>query len=149
MKHALTIILVVLGGLIMSASTIKSSSLTYSITVKVTNIRSKNGRIQLQLYRSSEAFKNETPYKVRLKEKDDMKNGTVTYVFKDLEPGVYGVALLDDENSDNEMNYSMFLPKEGFGFADYYHSAWSKPKFEDFKFTLSSDKTTTAKIRYV
>lgn len=121
----------------------------YTITVKVTNIRNNQGKIQLQLYRTAENFKKEIPYKVRYYDKKDVKNGTLTCLITGIEPGTYGVALLDDENSNNDMDYSMLLPQEGFGFSDYYHSAWSRPKFENFKFELTGDKTVTIKIRYV
>lgn len=121
----------------------------YTITVKVTNIRNNSGKLQLQIYRTAENFKKEIPWKVRLFEKDAVKNNTMTCVITGIEPGEYGVALLDDENSNKEMDYSMFVPDEGFGFSDYYHTAWSKPKFESFKFQLKEDKTVTIKVRYV
>jgi uncharacterized protein (DUF2141 family) len=121
----------------------------YSITVKVNNIRHDYGTIQLQVYRSAEAFKNETAWKVRLFKKTDVKNNCMTCVITGIPPGEYGVALLDDENSDTKMNYSFLLPKEGFGFSDYFHTAWSKPKFESFKFSLSADKQVSIKVRYV
>ncbi|PQJ08792.1 hypothetical protein CJD36_022320 [Flavipsychrobacter stenotrophus] len=54
-----------------------------------------------------------------------------------LEPGVYGFALLDDENGNGTMDYNMFgMPKEGFGFSDFYLSGLKKPNFDQFKFTL-------------
>lgn len=70
----------------------------------------------------------------------------------DLPPGTYGLALLDDENNDDKMNYSFIgLPKEGFGFSNYYLSGLFKPKFEVFKFTVLKDQKQKVqmKIRYM
>ncbi|WP_343747739.1 DUF2141 domain-containing protein [Fluviicola sp.] len=134
---------------LVSLSFTSPSTSYYSITVKVTNIRNNSGKLQLQIYRTAENFKKEIPWKVRLFEKDAVKNNTMTCVITGIEPGEYGVALLDDENANKEMDYSMFVPDEGFGFSDYYHTAWSKPKFESFKFQLKEDKTVTIKVRYV
>ncbi|MDG1330887.1 MAG: DUF2141 domain-containing protein [Crocinitomicaceae bacterium] len=122
---------------------------THDITVKITNIRSKKGRIQLQLYRTGKSFSAETPYKQYYVSKKSLNNKTVTYTIRGLKSGTYGVALLDDENSNKEMDYGWVLPEEGFGFSDYYHTAWSKPKFSQFKFYLSADKKVGMKVRYM
>ena len=42
----------------------------------------------------------------------------------------------------------MLVPKEGYGFSDYYHTSWSRPVFSDFKFQLSSNKSVTMKVKY-
>ncbi|MCC6370579.1 MAG: DUF2141 domain-containing protein, partial [Bacteroidia bacterium] len=71
-------------------------------------------------------------------------------VYDDLKPGVYGIAILDDENTNEKMDYGWFLPKEGFGFSDYYHSNMSHPKFESFDFVLKKEaKKVEIKLRYL
>lgn len=121
----------------------------HTITVKMTNIRNSNGNMQLQIFRSADNYTKGLAWKVKIVDKSEMKNGTVTCTFTGVEAGEYGIAVLDDENKNKEMDYTMFMPDEGFGFADYYHTSWSKPKYEQFKFSLKGDKTMTAKIRYV
>ena len=51
-------------------------------------------------------------------------------------------------NSDNSL---IGIPKEGFGFSDYYHSTLKRPKFDDFKFTVNEDQTKRilVKIKYM
>lgn len=134
-----------------SGSFVGSSSAdgTHDITIKITNIRNNKGKIQMQLYRTGTSFAAETPYKQYYVSKKSVKNKTVTYTIKGLKTGTYGVALLDDENSNKEMDYGWVLPEEGFGFSDYYHTAWSKPKFSKFKFYLSADKNVGVKVRYM
>ena len=121
---------------------------SYSVTVNITNIRNSKGRIQLQIYKNQETFAKETPWKSFYVYKTGMKNKTVTYVIPNIEAGTYGIALLDDENQNKEMDFSMLVPKEGFGFSDYFHTSWSRPVFSDFKFQLASNKTVTMKVKY-
>lgn len=121
----------------------------HTITIKVTNIRNNNGTIQLQIFRSAENYNKGLAWKVKVVDKSEMKNNSLTCTFTGIEEGEYGIALLDDENKNKEMDYTMFMPDEGFGFADYYHTSWSKPKYENFKFSLKGDRTMTAKIRYI
>jgi len=65
-----------------------------------------------------------------------------------LEPGTYGLTLLDDENMSSLMEYNFIgIPKEGFGFSDYYHTGIKKPKFDQFKFTIKENEKRTINIR--
>ncbi len=121
----------------------------HTLTIKVTNIRNNSGQLQIQIYRNSENYQKQLPWKVKRFDKEAVKNNSLTCTFTGIEEGEYGVALLDDENANKEMDYTMFVPDEGFGFSDYYHTAWSKPKYENFKFQFKDDKTISIKIRYV
>lgn len=121
----------------------------YDITVKFTNIRNSKGRIQLQFYRSQTHFANENPWKTIQIEKTGMKNNSFSYKIENIPAGNYGICILDDENENKKMDYSFMMPTEGFGFSDYYHTAWSKPKYEDFKFNLHANKDIVIKVRYV
>lgn len=135
--------------LISSVTLSKSPVSTYSITVTVKKMRNTKGYIQFQVYRNQSSFAAENPYKIYRVSKKNAENGILTYTIPDLPAGTYGVALLDDENSNKEMDYGFLMPKEGFGFSDYYHTSWSKPVFNDFKFELNADKKVTMIVRYV
>lgn len=121
----------------------------YTITLKITGIRNKNGRIQLQVYRDQKNYANQSPLKVYHISKKDVKDHYLIYKLTGFSPGTYGLALLDDEDSDTKMDYGLVMPKEGFGFSDYYHTGWSNPKFDDFKFDLHADKSIKIQIRYL
>ena len=125
----------------------KASTLT--ITIKITNIRNSKGRIQLQIYRNQESFAKEVPWKSTYISKKEMAGHTIVHKIAGFKPGIYGLALLDDENNNTKMDYGWVMPKEGFGFSDYYHTAWSKPKFNDFKFHLKANKSVTMRVRYM
>ncbi len=122
-----------------------------NIEVLISGIRAKSGQIQLKVYKDDKGFQADVHYKYFVYRKDQVRNGNLLVKFS-LEPGVYGFALLDDENADGIMNYNFIgMPKEGFGFSNFYLTGFSKPKFEAFKFTVQPNQQykVTMKIRYV
>lgn len=136
---------------LLSLSMVKDSSTEklHTLTVNITNIRNSKGRIQLQIYRDQASFQKETPWRVKYVSKENMKNKSVTYEIPWLETGVYGIAILDDEDGDKKMKYSWMMPDEGFGFGDFYLKGLSRPHFDDFKFHLNADKTVKVVVRYM
>lgn len=120
------------------------------ITIEFTNIRSSKGQLLLGVYTNQTNYSNKKAIKKQTVLKTKLVDGKLTAVIKGLAPGTYGIALLDDEDFDREMNYGLFLPKEGFAFSNYYHTGMSKPTFDDFEFTLGNeDKKVVMKIRYL
>lgn len=129
--------------------TFKDEPKTCTIKVIIKNLRNKDGRIQLDLYKNAQEYENRKGEYRAYVSKTDVKDGWVVYYFKNIPVGEYGLALFDDENSNGKIDYGWLMPKEGFGFGDYYHTKWSTPKFSDFKFQLTGDKTVTMKVRYL
>lgn len=142
---------ILLCVVVISSSFIRDSKLNtlHTLTVQIGNIRNSKGRIQLQIYRDQESFRKETPWKVKHVSKENLKNKMLIYSIPSLETGVYGVAILDDEDKDNKMKYGWMLPQEGFGFGDFYLTGLSRPTFDDFKFKLTSDKTVKVIVKYM
>jgi uncharacterized protein (DUF2141 family) len=149
MKLSHSLLLLLIPFIFGSFSIRPTADGTHNITVKITNVRSSKGRIQLQVYRTGESFAAENPYKEIYVSKKGLKNKSISYTIYGLKSGTYGIALLDDENANKEMDYAWMMPDEGFGFSDYYHTSWSKPKFKQFKFSLSSNKSVVTKVRYM
>lgn len=79
-----------------------------------------------------------------------MVNGTLSVDF-DIEPGTYAITLLDDENANGKIDKNFIgIPKEGFGFANFYMSALSKPSFDDFKVILKAGHNYIGiKVKYM
>ncbi|MDX2359643.1 MAG: DUF2141 domain-containing protein [Crocinitomicaceae bacterium] len=124
---------------------------SFTLTVVIENMRNNQGRLQLDLYKNQEEYAARESNEERRAYvyKKFAVNGSITYTYKRVPEGTYGIALFDDENSNGEIDYGWLLPKEGFGFGDYYHTKWSTPRFKDFKFYLSSNKTVTMVVRYL
>jgi uncharacterized protein (DUF2141 family) len=123
---------------------------SFDIQVTVTHIRNEKGSIQIQIYTNQEDFAKENLYgEVVVPKQGKVKDGKMSVLIEGLPKGTYGLALLDDENNNKKMDYSFMIPSEGFGFSDYYHTAWSKPKFEAFKFYLNGNRKSVMKVRYL
>ena len=132
-----------------SSKLISTDNSTYSITIVIKNIRNKKGRIQLHLYRGQKGYASRKGWKESLLSKKEMKDGRLVYRFTGIEKGIYGLAVLDDENRNTKMDYGWIMPKEGFGFGNYQHRGWNTPHFDDFKFHLKSDKKVLIVVRYL
>lgn len=122
-----------------------------TLTVIIKNIRNKDGRLQVDLYKNQEEFEVRASDDKRRAYvyKSSVSNGRIVHVYKNVPDGVYGLALFDDENKNGKIDYGWIMPKEGFGFGDYYHTKWSSPHFNDFKFSLKEDKTVVMVVRYL
>lgn len=122
-----------------------------NIEVIITGIRSAKGQIVIGIFRDNKSFQEEKPFMRKKFKKCEISNGQMIVKFG-LEPGTYGFSLLDDENNDDKMNYNFLgIPKEGFGFSDYYHTGLTRPKFDVFKFVLNKNQNQKIlmKIKYM
>jgi uncharacterized protein (DUF2141 family) len=132
-------------------SLFKPLELTQNIEVKVTGIRNNKGYIIISVFKDQASFEKEKPFISKKFDKKEMKNDHLIAGFH-LEEGIYGFALLDDENNDAKMEYSFLgIPQEGFGFSNYYHTGFSRPKFESFKLQINKQvvNKSVMKIRYM
>jgi uncharacterized protein (DUF2141 family) len=111
-----------------------------NIEVLITGIRSTNGQITIGIFKDDRSYQEEKTFLTKTFKKTGISKGQMVVKF-DLEPGTYGLTLLDDENNDGKMNYSFFgIPQEGFGFSNYEYSGLRKPKFDVFKFVLNKNQ---------
>ncbi|MFH0843756.1 MAG: DUF2141 domain-containing protein [Bacteroidota bacterium] len=122
-----------------------------NVEVIIKGIKSEKGQILIGVFKDQETFHTEEAFL----SKSFPKTGVVNREMKvhlTLEPGTYGLTLLDDENMSSLMEYNFIgIPKEGFGFSDYYHTGITKPKFDQFKFTIKENgkQTINIRIRYI
>lgn len=122
-----------------------------NVEILFTGIESNRGQIIVKIFTDEKSFQEDKGVKAVKFSKSTVVNGQMTGKLI-LDAGVYGFALLDDENSNGTMEYNMFgMPKEGFGFSNFYLSGLKKPKFEQFKFTLGKNQQmkVNMKLRYL
>ena len=121
-----------------------------TLQIQISGLRNNLGQVQIQFFTSKESFDKEIPAFYKLAPKATVTNGNLNVNYTNIPLGVYGVAILDDENGNKKMDYGFILPKEGFGFSDYYHSGMTRPDYNKFKFTLGKEpKTVHIKLRYM
>ncbi len=118
-----------------------------TVEVTVTGIRSEKGQIAIGVFIDEESFRREEASLEIQFPKKDIRDGAMTVCFS-LEPGVYGLSLLDDVNCNRKMEYNFLgIPKEGFGFSGYYHTGITRPKFDDFRFTVVQGQKVSITVR--
>lgn len=120
------------------------------VTVSVSGIKSGKGKIVLNVFKDSDGYEKERPYKIFQFDKKALTNGSLVLKCT-LDAGVYGITLLDDENSNDKMDKSFIgMPKEGFGFSNFFLEKLKKPSFEDFKIQLKNDNAKIdIKVKYM
>ena len=125
------------------------SSFAQSVTLEIKNIRNLKGQLQVSVFENQDQFSDEKPAKTISFDKKDINNGT-KHVTLELEPGIYGISVLDDEDNSNDMTYRLGVyPREGVGFTGYKLSGMSKPKFADFDFTVpQGSKSLLVDMKY-
>jgi uncharacterized protein (DUF2141 family) len=123
--------------LIVASATV---SFAQSLTINISGIRTDQGALCIGIYTNSRQFETEQPYRRLIVTKEKVKDGKIAVIVKDLPAGQYGIALLDDENSNGKMDFRLLLPAEGYGFSNYRHAGMRKPRFEDFEFETYKGK---------
>ena len=121
------------------------------VDLVIQNIRSAQGQIIVAVFTDNYSYTRDEPLIRNRYAKTGLSGGTMHIQFS-LKPGNYGLAILDDENLDDEMTTNLIgYPKEGYGFSDYYHSGFTRPDFNVFRFKLAEGQSKQAitKIKYM
>ena len=126
---------------------ITASAFSQNIEAKITGLRSRQGQIFIKVYKDEKSFADDKPFLIKKFAKTAMSNSEMLVKFS-LDPGTYGLALLDDENSDSEMNYNFLgMPQEGFGFSNYELKGLSRPKLNDFRIVVNANSKQKVNIK--
>lgn len=120
------------------------------VHVNIKGIRNLKGTIRIGVFKDNESFENEAPFRTIEVKKRGLFKGALNCSF-DLPIGVFGLALLDDENNNEVMDKGFLgIPEEGFGFSNYEHSGIFAPVFNDFKFFVKQGITKVKmKLKYM
>jgi len=118
-----------------------------NIELNITGIRSTKGSLLIGVFKDGDSFKKEQPFlQVQVSKNTLLKGGLKACI--DLEAGVYGISVLDDENSDKLMDFSRIgFPLEGYGFSNYFHRGLKRPRFGDFKFKVMASEKQVLEIK--
>lgn len=115
-----------------------------TLTIDVTVTKHHKGAIFLALYDKEESYMHES-YKSGHSE---VKDGKVSFVFKDVEKGDYAFSLFHDLNSNKKLDTNFFgIPKEPYGFSNEKKGRFGPPKFKDVKFHLNESTTINVSIK--
>jgi uncharacterized protein (DUF2141 family) len=121
---------------------------TYSITITVTHIRNHDGVIRFKFFDDTTPFPHKMGFRKVVVSKSLVTGDSLRVTYDGFISRNMGIALLDDENSNWELDFGWFLPKEGHAFSDYYHTALRRPVYKDFRFLLTGNKKVVMKMKY-
>lgn len=136
----------IIGFLIASILSVPSSGVKeYMLTVKIINLRSAKGIVEIGVYDKPDNFAKVgfALHRVRVK----LSSDELIYHFPDLKQGHYAVCIYHDENSNKECDRNFFgFPTEGYAFSNNVKPKWSIPDFEDCSTYLNENKTFVIKM---
>jgi uncharacterized protein (DUF2141 family) len=120
----------------------------YSIelSLEVTGIRNTKGHIRVAVFTDEVQFRKEQPLNSIIFDKSQLIDNKMDELIVNLNPGIYGIAVLDDENDNGKLDYKLIIPCEGIGFSCFEHKL-RKPDFDDFSFELKDGFPRKLKIR--
>ena len=121
---------------------------TYSITITVTHIRNRNGVIRFKFYDDTTPFPDKMGFLKVVVPKSEMSGDSLRVTCHGFKSQNMAIALLDDEDGDNKLEFGWFFPKEGHAFSDYYHASLRRPVYKDFNFVLTGDRKVVMKMKY-
>ncbi len=123
---------------------------TYSLTVKVANLKNSTGVVQFSLYNKDGTIPDQYFKKYYKQMKMTISQNSATVTFKNIPKGVYAVNIHHDEDKDGVIDKGWFLPIEGIGFSNLKSiNPMNRPSFKKAKFELNTNKTINVKIIYL
>jgi len=123
---------------------------TFSLTIKVEQLRNSKGIVQFALYNKEGSIPDESYKKCYKILKAEIANGSSTITFHDIPKGKYAVNILHDENSNGKIEKGFIMPIEGIGFSNYQTIGLSnRPNFEKASFILNSNKVLMIRMVYL
>lgn len=115
---------------------------TASLTIDVTGVQERKGKLQIGLFNSAEGFPDDAkPYRAEVL--NITQNNALQIVFRDLPAGDYAVAVYHDKNGNGKLDKNLLgIPVEDYGFSnDTRGTRLSAPSFEDTKMQVEKADT--------
>jgi uncharacterized protein (DUF2141 family) len=133
----------------MLAAVPASAAASGSVAVAVTGLRSMKGNVLVCMTARPELFtKCDKDPASKRRSVPAAQAGSI--VFSDVAPGTYAIALIHDENSNNKLDTTLGIPREGFGFSRNPAIRMGPPKFAEASFVVAAGRADTAiKVKYM
>ncbi|MFD1550969.1 hypothetical protein DNU06_04790 [Putridiphycobacter roseus] len=119
-----------------------------NLYLNLSKIRNKDGCLYIFLYNYPNQYPK-APYKHYKVTKESMKNGHLTAVIKDVDfYNAYAITVIDDENSNKDLDRFLGLPTEGFGFSNNVKPFVSMPEFNALLFSFLQEGSLQIELQY-
>ena len=108
------------------------------LTINLTGMQSDSGQVLLSLLNSEAQMKGAEPTVTSMKLPANVAGVKVT--LHDLDPGVYGIQLMLDENGNGKLDSNLLgIPKEPWAFSNNAKGRFGPPSWEDVQFTIGTE----------
>ncbi len=134
-------------SLIIGSLLLVSQSFAHTVTISITNMRSKSGSVLVSVYNKEEGFpkKPETAY-IKMKITTAQ---AANFQIKNLPTGSYAFAVAHDENNNEKIDTGFLgIPKEGVGFSRNPSITFGPPDFDEAAYSIKADGTFSIKMHY-
>ncbi len=106
-----------------------------TLEITFTGIRNDIGLIAIGINSSPDGWPRNPQMELNWK-KTSVVDGVFTAKIESMNYGTYAISVLDDQNSNLEMDMVLGIPKEGYGFSNNPSVGISTPKFNVCAFIL-------------
>lgn len=114
-----------------------STGATYSLTVVVSNVNNRSGKLYVGLANNPASFSGES---IQRKAVDVPASGEIPVVFEGLTSGRYAIRVFQDLNDNQKMDFSGQMPTEPFGISNVT-MLMGPPDFDQSSFELTENKS--------
>ena len=120
---------------------------TGTLTVIISEIQGREGKIFVGLYTSAENFpETEKSYNGRMMK---VRGEKAVATFQDVPAGTYAIAVFHDADTNGKLDKNILgIPKEGYAFSNNVSGTFGPPDFEDASFKSDGNKTVEIKMGY-
>jgi len=134
-----------MGNLFLSLTLLVSSMMAMDISVEVTDIDKRGGKLYIGLYDKKDDFKDiSKTYKNRVV---NINSSSIKIVFKNIPKGVYAISVFHDENENGKLDKNFLgIPIEGYGLSNNIRPILRGASFEESKFDLDRNKKIVIKM---
>jgi uncharacterized protein (DUF2141 family) len=120
-----------------------------SVEVSVSGLRNMKGQLMVCLTKNPKGFPDCTKDASAAKKMVPAAQAA-SFSFHGITPGTYAIAIVHDENKNNKMDLSLFIPKEGFAFSRNPTITVGPPKFKSAAFAVgAADVKQSVKMKYM
>lgn len=107
-----------------------------TITVVVENLKSNEGTVIAGLYTETTFLKAAPELSATAK----IENGTATLHFENVTPGMYGITVFHDKNSNNQIDFEASgMPMEEYGISNNKFNPYGPPVWSDARFMVEEE----------
>ena len=127
---------------------VSTAALADTLTVNLANLLNSKGTIKYVIVNDSAGFPESEDSAV-------VDKGSVPITGKqasfstNLPAGKYVVSVIHDENNNDQLDTTMKIPREGFGFSNNPGIKFGPPSYDDCEFNVSGDTKITIKMKHL